>query len=795
MSYQIRNAAVLGAGVMGAAIAAHLANVGIPSLLLDIVPPNAGKDRNIVARTGLEKTLKARPAAFYSPKAARLVTVGNIGDDLDKLGEVDWVIEAVIERLDIKQALYEKLEEVMRPDTIITSNTSGLPAHMLTEGRSASFRRNFLITHFFNPVRYMRLLELVPDLATDPALMTFMQQFATETLGKGVVIGKDTPNFIANRIGVYGSLATVRRAIDEGYTVSEVDTILGPNMGRPKSAVFRTGDLSGLDTLAHVADNLYENASDDPQRETFRLPEVVREMIRRGWLGEKSGQGFYKRVKNPAGESTILELNLKTLEYEPQQKVRFPSLGAARSIEDPAQRILAVLNGDDRAAQLARETTADSLIYAAVLAPEIADSIVAIDEAMRWGFNLDMGSFETWDVLLQHPETLEKVMQGRELPELVKRVQGAKGTFYMGAAGQRQYFDFRTGTYKPVPTPKGAVSLDAAKASNKVIRDNGSASLIDIGDGVACLEFHTKMNTIDEGIIEMLRYVAEEGQQHFRAVVLNNDAADFSAGANVMLVLMGAKAGEWKQIENAINGLQQAHQLLKYSPIPIVAAPSGRALGGGCEIVMHASHVRAHAESYIGMVEVGVGLIPAGGGCKEMLVRQGATVEMQKAGKTGGPFTPARRAFEIISFDTVSTSAVEAQDLRFLRKSDAITVNRDLLLRDARADALRLVEAKDAGKWQPAQAPLLLLPGSGARLVLEQQIETLLLTGKLSEHDAVIGRHLARVVTGGECSPVTPITEQQVLDLEREAFLNLCGMEKTQDRMQAILMTGKPLRN
>ncbi len=563
MSYQIRNAAVLGAGVMGAAIAAHLANVGIPSLLLDIVPPNAGKDRNIVARTGLEKTLKARPAAFYSPKAARLVTVGNIEDDLGKLGEVDWVIEAVIERLDIKQSLYEQLEKVVRPDAIITSNTSGLPAHMLTEGRSATFRRNFLITHFFNPVRYMRLLELVPDVDTDPALMAFMQQFATETLGKGVVLCKDTPNFIANRIGVYGSLATVRRAIDEGYSIGEVDAILGPNMGRPKSAVFRTGDLSGLDTLAHVADNLYENASDDPQRETFRLPEVVREMIRRGWLGEKSGQGFYKRIKNPGGESIILELNLKTLEYEPQLKVRFPSLGAARSIEDPVQRILTVLNGDDRAAQLARETTTDSLIYAAVLAPEIADSIVAIDEAMRWGFNLDMGSFETWDVLLQHPETLEKVMQGRELPELVKRVQGAKGTFYTGAAGQRQYFDFHTGTYKPVPTPRGAVSLDAAKASNKVIRDNGSASLIDIGDGVACLEFHTKMNTIDEGIIEMLRYVAEEGQQYFRAVVLNNDAADFSAGANVMLVLMGAKAGEWKQIENAINGLQQAHQLLK----------------------------------------------------------------------------------------------------------------------------------------------------------------------------------------------------------------------------------------
>jgi len=492
-------------------------------------------------------------------------------------------------------------------------------------------------------------------------------------------------------------------------------------------------------------------------------------MIRRGWLGEKSGQGFYKRVKNPGGESTILELNLKTLEYEPQQKVRFPSLGAARNIEDPVQRMLTILNADDRAGQLARETTADSLIYAAVLAPEIADSIVSVDEAMRWGFNFDMGSFEVWDALLQYPETLQKVMAGRELPELVQRVQTAgQGTFYTGAAGQRQYFDFHTNTYKPVPRPEGAISLAAAKASNKVIRENGSASLVDIGDGVACLEFHTKMNSIDEGIIEMLRYVAEEGQHHFRAVVINNEAADFSAGANIMLVLMGAKSGEW---------------------------PAGRALGGGCEIIMHANHARAYAESYIGLVEVGVGLIPAGGGCKELLVRLGATVEMQKAKKTGGPFTPTRRAFETISFATVSTSAVEAQDLRFLRKSDAITVNRDLLLRDAKADALRLADAKEAGKWQPAQPPLLLLPGIGARLVMEQQIENLLITGKISEHDAVIAQHLAKVLTGGDCSPIEPVTEQHVLDLEREAFLSLAGTPKSQDRMQSILMSGKLLRN
>ena len=427
---------------------------------------------------------------------------------------------------------------------------------------------------------------------------------------------------------------------------------------------------------------------------------------------------------------------------------------------------------------------------------EIADSIVAIDEAMRWGFNFEVGSFEVWDALLQNPEIMQKVLQARPLPELVLRVQSeGRGTFYTGTAGQRQYFDFHSGIYQDVPTPEGAISLEILKAGNKVLRDNGSASLIDLGDGVACIEFHTKMNSIDEGIIEMLRSAVEEGQKQFRALVIGNEAADFSAGANLLLMLMGARQGEWKMLEGAINGLQQAHQLLKYSPIPIVAAPAGRALGGGCEIIMHSNHARAHAESYIGLVEVGVGLVPAGGGCKELLLRYGASLESQLAKKTGGPFTPSRRAFEIIASATVSTSAVEAQELRFLRKSDTITINRDLLLRDAKADAIRLAEAHEAGKWQPAQPTMMILPGPGARLVLEQQIESLLFTGKISEHDAVVGRHLARVLTGGDCSPITPITEQQVLDLEREAFLSLCGMEKTQERMQAILTTGKPLRN
>jgi 3-hydroxyacyl-CoA dehydrogenase len=800
MPYQIRKVAVVGAGVMGAAIAAHLANVGIPSLLLDIVPAGA-TDRNIIARTGLEKTLKSKPASFYSKRGASLVTVGNIEDNLEQVANVDWIVEAIVERPDIKQALYKRIEQFLTPGTIISSNTSGLPAHMLVEGRSDEFRRHFMITHFFNPVRYMRLLELVPTSDTDPELLQFMGRFGTEVLGKGIVICKDTPNFIGNRIGVYGSLATIQRAIDEGYTVSEVDAILGPAMGRPKSAIFRTSDLAGLDTLMHVANNLYQNAPQDPQRETFRIPDAVQEIINRNWLGEKSGQGFYKRVKKPGSSSTILELNLKTLDYEPQPKHRFDSIGAARHVDTPEQKTLAVLNGNDRASQFARATTADSLIYAADLAEEIAEDIVSIDNAMRWGFNFELGSFETWDVLLKEPTVLNRVLEGRALPALVQRVKDkGQGTFYITRNGSQYYFDFHTDTYQPVPTVEGAIALNVLKTapeyhhSKGIIKENSSASLIDLGDDVACIEFHTKMNSIDEGIIEMLHYAIEEGPRQFRALVIGNEAATYSAGANLFLVLLGARQGAWEMLESAVNGLQQASQLLKYSPIPVVAAPAGQALGGGCEIILHCHHTRALAESYIGLVETGVGLVPAGGGCKEFLLRHGASIESQQAVKTGGPFTPSRRTFEIVAVATVATSAAEAQELRFLRKTDTVTINRDLLLRDAKADALKLAAAKEAGQWQAPQPQQLLLPGTGARLVLEQQIEGLRSTGRISEHDAIVAGHLAHVLTGGDCSPITPVSEQYVLDLEREAFLSLCGTEKTQARIESIL-GGKTLRN
>ena len=713
MTYQIRKVAVLGAGVMGAAIAAHLANVDIPSLLLDIVPSGA-EDRDIVARKGLEKVLQTKPAALYSKRKAELITIGNIEDDLVRLANVDWIIEAVVERLEIKRDLYDQIETVFKPGTIISSNTSGLPAHQLVEGRSAEFRHHFLITHFFNPVRYMRLLEIVPNVDSDPSLLRFMQQFATEVLSKGVVICKDTPNFIANRIGTYSFISTIKRAIDEGYTISEVDTILGPYAGRPKSAVFRTADLSGLDILMHVSDNLYDNVPNDEQREAFRVPQIMRKLVECGWLGEKSEQGFYKRIRGSNGESIILELNLQTLEYEPRQKPRFDSIGAALHIDDPAQRMIAIIDGDDRASQLMRETTADALVYAANNAQEIANDIIAIDNAMRWGFNFEMGIFETWDLLLQHPTTLVKVFEGRTLPELVRRVQRkGQGAFYLQKDGVKQYFDFNANTYQPAPVLPGAISLAAIKTgrtSKGVVRDNGSAALIDLGDGVGCLEFHTKVNAIDEGIIDMMSYAVEEGPKQFRALVIGNETENFSAGANLLLILMGSRQSMWDMIDTVLQELQQVYQLLKYSSIPVVAALAGRALGGGCEVVMHCNHTRALAESYVGLVETGLGLIPAGGGCKEMLLRYGASVE--KVSKNGGPFTAPGRIFGIIAMATVSTSAAEAQELRFLQKTDAITINRDVLLRDAKADAIKLAEAKAAGTWQPPQPSMLLLPGS-----------------------------------------------------------------------------------
>jgi 3-hydroxyacyl-CoA dehydrogenase len=800
VTYDISRAAVIGAGIMGSGIAAHLANVGIPVTLLDIVPPDATQSsdraaRNRIAQTGLDRALKARPAsAFYVPQAARRVTIGNIEDDFDTVGEADWIVEAVFERLDVKHDIFARIDRARKPDSIVSSNTSGLPAHLLVEGHSADFGRHFLVTHFFNPVRFLKLLELAPAPQTDPAIMAFMGQFGTERLGKGVVYCKDTPNFIGNRIGTYGFMATLHRALSEGYGFEEVDAIFGPVLGRAKSAVFRTADIAGIDTLVHVADNLYENLPSDSQRAIFRMPDFVREMVKRGWTGDKGGQGFYKKVKG-GGESEILVIDPATLDYRPQAKVRFPSIGAARENSDLTERTRIVLSGDDRASQLAWEVTADSLLYTAAVAEEIAEDIVNIDRAMRWGFNWEAGPFEGWDGLgvrtlaeRMTAEAREAPSRGPRLPPLVERVLAAGGSFY-SETPTRGYFDFTSGAYKPVLETGAAPSLTLLKKAGKVVKENAGASLIDFGDGLLFVEFHTKMNAIDDSLNEMLAAAVQEAQRNWRAVVVGNDAPDFSVGANLLAVLWGAKSGMWAEIERGVNGLQQANLGLKYSPVPVVVAPAGRVLGGGCEIVMHGQHVRAAAETYLGLVEVGAGVIPAGGGCKELLARwQGLAPER-------GPFAASRHAFELIAVATVSTSAAEAQQYGFLRTSDAITLDRERLLADAKRDALALADRRDRGDWRPPEPPTFRLPGAGGRLVLEQVVDNLRLQGKASEHDAVVAGKLAYVLTGGDCSPLDTLSEQQILDLEREAFLSLCGLPKSQDRMEALLTTGKPLRN
>jgi 3-hydroxyacyl-CoA dehydrogenase len=795
MPYEIRRAAVIGAGTMGAGIAAQIANAGIPVDLLDIVPDDALQStdraaRNRVTQAGLERALKMKPAsAFYSPADARLVTVGNVEDDMGRLAEADWIVEAVFERLDVKHQTYERVEAVRRPDSIVSSNTSGIPAHLLLEGRSDSFRQHFLITHFFNPVRFLKLLELVPGADTDPAVVAFIGRFGSERLGKGTVVCKDTPGFIGNRLANYGFLATLHRALAEGYTFDEVDAILGEPMGRPRTSIFGTADLAGIDILVDVADGLYQNLPDDPYRETFQVPEFVRQMIANKWLGNKTGQGFFRRTRAPDGKRTVAVLDPQTMEYHEAPRVQFASLDAVKDIADPLERIKRLIEETDRAGRLAWETTADNLVYAATVGPDITDDVLNIDNAIRWGFNYEVGPFQTWDALGMEHIARRLQGEGRTVPPLVEQVLGnGQGRFYTATA-PRSYFDFRTSGYAPLPASAEPLRLAVVKANTTAIKENKSASLWDIGDGVLLLEFHTKLNALDQDLIQLLREAPEEAKRWGRALVIGNEAPDYSAGANILQGVMAAKMRQWSLIERSTRAFQEATQALKYSDVPVVAAPAGRALGGGCEIVMHSQHVRAAIESYIGLVETGVGLVPAGGGCKEMLAR------WSQGTPDKGPFAPARHVFEIVAVATVSTSAREAQGYRFLRKTDRVSFDRERLLSDAKADAIELAEKAARGEWKKPEPATFQLGGPGARLVLRQQAENLQLQGLASEHDVLVADRLARVLTGGDCQPGQVLTEQDILDLEREAFVELIGTAKTQERIQYTLATGQPLRN
>ncbi len=804
MSREIKKAAVLGSGVMGSGIAAHLAGAGIPVLLLDIVPKDlkAGESRNKLAQAGIDHVLTSKPSLIFSKRDAKLITPGNFDDNFDQIKECDLVIEVVVERLDIKRQVFERIDKIMKPTTIISSNTSGLPLKDMSEGRSATFKKNFVITHFFNPVRYMKLVELVTGPETDPEVGCFIAGFLSKRLGKGVVYAKDTPNFVANRVGIYGWFATIQEVLKGNYKVEEADKILGTATARPKSAMFRTTDMVGLDTMVHVARNTYETCPQDEKREVFKIPDVVQKMFDQKLLGDKTGSGFFKKIKNAEGKKEILAFDLKTLQYRPQEKIKYDSLGEAKNIEDPGQRVKFMVAQKDRAGELAWKATRDVLIYAANRIPEITDDVVNLDNAVRWGFNWDLGPFETWDAL-GVKETAERIQsEGLALPVLVQKVLSkGEGKFYKHENGKHFFFDLKSESYKAIPERPGVLLLKDIKEKTKVIKKNDGASLWDAGDGVAVLEFHTKMNAIDADIGQMMNDAVEEVEKNFQGLLIYNEAQNFSVGANIMLVFLEAQQKNWKGLEDMVRGFQGACMKLRYSKKPVVVAPHSMTLGGGCEVALGADAIHGHAELYLGLVEVGVGLVPGGGGCKEMLVRwQDRMAEKFSkippsnrwaARIDGGPFPKTQQAFEAIAFAKVSMSAKEAVENGHLKKTDRISLSRDHHLSEAKQTVLDLAK----NYQQPKPREDIWVAGRGGYFALKSAVDGFVAQKKISEHDGVVAMKLANVLTGGNIPNIGYANEQRILDLECEAFLELCGMEKSQERIQYMLMNGKPLRN
>ncbi len=774
---EIKKAAVIGAGVMGAGIAAHIANAGVEVLLLDIVPEAAkanGAGRSVIAQTAVEKLLKADPAAFMSKRAAKLVTPGNIEDDLEKLADCDWIVEAVVERLDIKQALYAKIDAVRKPGTAVSSNTSTIPLADLTKGLSDAFRRDFLITHFFNPPRYMRLLEIVSSPETDAATVDRVARFADVKLGKTVVRCKDTPGFIANRLGTYWMQLAVGQAFEQGLTVEEADAVMGRPFGIPKTGVFGLLDLVGLDLMPHVQGSL-ERAlpKDDPFHATVRDVPLIKTMIETGYTGRKGKGGFY-RLNRDHGGKVKESIDLATGQYRAQEKAVLPEVDAA------SKHPKALLAANTPAGRYAANVVARTLAYAAFLVPAAADDVVAIDEAMRLGYNWKWGPFELIDRIGAAAVVEILTAAGEAVPPFL--AQGKP--FYRVENGRRQYLDL-DGTYRDIVRPEGVLLLSDIKLASEPVLKNGSAAVWDIGDGVLCFEFTSKSNSLDEGIISLLGKTSKLVKDKYKALVIYNEGSNFSVGANLGLALFACNIAAFGEVEKLVAGGQQAYQALKYAPFPVVSAPAGMALGGGCEILLHSSAVQAHAESYIGLVECGVGVLPGWGGCKEMLTRWQTDPSLPK-----GPMPAPSKVFETVSTATVSKSAAEAQELHFLRPTDGITMNRDRLLADAKAKALALVE-----NYAPPKPQDLTLPGPSGRVALEMAAESFAKRGIATKHDLVVAAALAEVLTGGGADHTVPVTEAQVLELERAGFMKLIRTNATLARIEAILETGRPLRN
>ncbi len=807
--------AVLGAGTMGVRIAAHFANARVPSLLLDVCSAGTTPaERNRLATAGLEAARNGKPAAFFEPSLAHMVTAGNFDDDLEKLAEVDWIVEAVVENLEIKRELLRKVESIRRPGTIVTSNTSGLPIAKLAEGFSEDFRRCWFGTHFFNPPRYMRLVEIIPTPETDPALLEAVTWFCDVQLGKGVVRAKDTPNFIANRIGVFSLLNTMRLMQEMDLSIEEIDALTGKAIGWPRSATFRTLDMVGLDVLSHVVANMEKAGGRQSPPET--LPDFYHQMIERKWLGDKTAGGFYKKVRIGEGKDVErLALDWKTLEYHPLRKAKFPAIEIARNAEQTGARLrmllgLPELNSsapagglqkNDKAGAFLWSALADLWNYSANRVPEISDSIADIDRAMRLGFNWEMGPFELWDAA-GVGVTVERMRQ-EERPaaeNAVKLLQEGKKSWYVeaiGTASGRACWDPSIASHKAIEVPPGVWSVEVVKKSHGVVRKNPGASLVDLGDGVGCIEFHSKMNAIGGDIVSLVSQALQQDGpgDGFEALVITNDAANFSVGANLMMLLMLAQEEEWDEIDLAVRQFQAMTQAIKFSPKPVVIAPFGMTLGGGCEMSLHAAARQPHAELYIGLVEVGVGLLPGGGGCKEMLLRALDRVAAMRPGARGESVElveAMKKTFETIAMAKVSTSADEARALQFLCASDRITTNRERVLADAKTRALELVRA---GYEPPLPRNDLSAPGENILATLKLGIHLMRQGEYISDYEVKLGTKIAEVLCGGNVTPGSTISEQHVLDLEREAFKSLCGEKKTQERIQYTLKTGKTLRN
>ena len=789
---------------MGAQIAAQLANAGVPTILLDIAPREllpeeqakgltleAKPVRNRIAQAGFDAATKAKPAAFFTPEKTGLVSIGNFDDDLQKLKDCDLIIEAVVENLDIKRSLYEKVEKHRRQGSIIGSNTSGIPISQLAAGRSEDFRAHFLGVHFFNPPRYLHLVEIIRTEWTQPEVSCFLYGFLDQRLGKGVVPAKDRPNFIANRIGTFGAMVTIKTMLEDGYSLEEVDKITGHAVGRPKSATFRTFDLVGLDVFGHVVKNLYEALPDDEEREVFKAPDFLGAMIGRGILGNKTKGGFYRKQPGEGGKKEIWAIDHATLDYRPAQKVKLPALDMAKNIEDLPERIKTLVWSKDRVGAFLWKTMSRTFRYAANRIPEIADTVVEIDRAMRWGFNWELGVFETWDAIGVEKSIARMKEDGAAIPANVQRLLDAgANSFYKKENGQQSYFDFASGQYVPLSDQPGVIILKSVKDRTGVIKKNSGASLIDIGDGVACLEFHSKMNAIGGDTLQMLKQSLAEVDKNFVGLVVGNQGTNFSVGANIMLMLMEAQEENWEELDMMGRAFQASTMSLRYSPKPVVVAPFNLVFGGGCEMVLHGDRVRAAAETYIGLVEVGVGIIPAGGGTKELLLR--TLDSIPKNVDDADPFPFVKRAFETIALAKVATSAEEARTLGFLAEDDTISMNGDRLIADAKKEVLALAAS---GYVQPQPRTDILALGNPALATLKLGIHQMKRAGYISDHDALIGEKLARILTGGDLNHETRVSEQYLLDLEREAFLSLAGTRKTQERLAAMLKTGKALRN